>query len=113
MKNHSTSVGRPPRRASAAFSLLFAIASSGVAAQDAPSPRALAAFLPEEARFHAVETTIPMRDGQALAADVYLPKQEGRYPTVLVQTPYDKSLMRPAFVGEGRWGADSLFTNDH
>jgi putative CocE/NonD family hydrolase len=30
----------------------------------------------------------------------------------LVQTPYDKSQMRPAFVGEGRFGADSLFTRD-
>ncbi len=34
---------------------------------------------------------VPMRDGVRLAADVYLPRKEGRVPTVLVRTPYGKS----------------------
>ncbi len=31
-----------------------------------------------------------MRDGTALAANVYRPKQEGRFPAVLLRTPYGK-----------------------
>lgn len=31
---------------------------------------------------------IPMRDGVRLYADVYLPRAEGRYPTLVVRTPY-------------------------
>jgi putative CocE/NonD family hydrolase len=34
----------------------------------------------------------PTRDGTVLAADVYLPRPEGRYPVLLQRTPYDKTL---------------------
>ena len=36
---------------------------------------------------------IPMRDGQRLAADLYLPaaEPEGKFPTVLIQTPYNRA----------------------
>lgn len=54
--------------------------------------------------------SIPLRDGASLAADLYLPKAPGKYPTVLIQTPYNKDLMRPWFRGEGRYGTQSLFT---
>ncbi len=33
---------------------------------------------------------IPMRDGVRLAADLFLPKSTGRWPTVLVRTPYNR-----------------------
>ncbi len=33
---------------------------------------------------------IPMRDGVRLATDVFLPKTTGRWPTVLVRTPYNR-----------------------
>ena len=33
---------------------------------------------------------IPMRDGVKLAADIYRPKKEGRYPVILTRTPYGK-----------------------
>ncbi len=33
---------------------------------------------------------IPMRDGVRLATDLYLPEAEGRYPLVLMRTPYNK-----------------------
>jgi hypothetical protein len=39
------------------------------------------------------DVQIPMRDGKSLAADVYLPAAEGRYPAVLIQTPYNKRNM--------------------
>ena len=31
-----------------------------------------------------------MRDGVKLRADIYRPKAEGKYPVLLVRTPYDK-----------------------
>lgn len=34
--------------------------------------------------------TIPMRDGVHLAADVFLPRATGRWPTVLFRTPYSR-----------------------
>ena len=33
----------------------------------------------------------PMRDGVKLKIDIFRPKAEGRFPAVLLQTPYDKS----------------------
>jgi predicted acyl esterase len=33
---------------------------------------------------------IPMRDGVLLAADLYRPRPAGRYPAILVRTPYNK-----------------------
>ena len=35
---------------------------------------------------------VPMRDGVNLAADVYRPSQDGRYPVLLQRTPYNKEL---------------------
>ncbi len=40
---------------------------------------------------------VPMRDGQVLAADVYLPAATGRWPVVLIQTPYDKRAFWTVF----------------
>ncbi len=34
------------------------------------------------------DVMIPMRDGIRLLADVYLPKGGGRFPVVLMRTPY-------------------------
>src|SRR6266852_238553 len=34
--------------------------------------------------------TAKMRDGVTLRADIYRPKGEGKYPVLLVRTPYDK-----------------------
>lgn len=38
------------------------------------------------------DVKIPMRDGTALSADIWLPSTEGRYPAVLIRTPYVKNL---------------------
>ena len=35
---------------------------------------------------------VPMRDGVSLAADVYRPTEEGRYPTLVNRLPYNKEL---------------------
>ena len=37
---------------------------------------------------------VPMRDGVELSADIFLPKDEGRYPTLLMRNPYTKSTRR-------------------
>ena len=31
-----------------------------------------------------------MRDGVDLSSDIYLPQAAGKFPTVLMRTPYDK-----------------------
>ena len=43
--------------------------------------------------------SIPMRDGAALAADVYVPAAAGAWPVVLIQTPYDKRRFVDTFTG--------------
>src|SRR5260370_16686121 len=42
-----------------------------------------------------------MRDGVTLRADIYRPKEDGKYPVLLVRTPYDKQ----AISGFGHRGA--------
>jgi predicted acyl esterase len=42
---------------------------------------------------------IPMRDGKKLAADVFLPsgkEGEGKFPTILIMTPYNRKLLAAA-----------------
>lgn len=41
-----------------------------------------------------LDARIPLRDGKSLAADVLLPKAPGRYPAIVVQTPYDRTRSR-------------------
>lgn len=65
------------------------------------------------------ETRIPMRDGKSLAAKVLLPKTRGKYPCVLVQTPYNKDRMGREYgdntseVGRGSEKAFSLFDREN
>ena len=35
---------------------------------------------------------VPMRDGVRLSTDVYLPDVSGRFPIILVRTPYNNNL---------------------
>ncbi len=51
------------------------------------------------------DSAIPMRDGKSLAADIFLPPAAGKYPTVLIQTPYNrKGLGAPIGSGRGDGG---------
>jgi putative CocE/NonD family hydrolase len=43
-----------------------------------------------------LESRIPMREGQSLAADLYYVLPLTRKPTILIQTPYNKLLLRNA-----------------
>ena len=42
----------------------------------------------------------PMRDGVELSSDIYLPRGEGKFPTVLMRTPYDNN--GEAMIEKGR-----------
>ena len=39
-----------------------------------------------------VDVAVPMRDGVILRADVWLPKAQGRFPTLVYRTPYGKQF---------------------
>jgi len=91
--------------------LIALVWGAPLAAQQPSTAPAQQSFLPSSASFIGRSVQIPMRDGQSLAADVYLPKGGGKYPVVLIQTPYNKDPMHPWWLGEGRWGANSLFTD--
>jgi putative CocE/NonD family hydrolase len=43
---------------------------------------------------------VPMRDGVTLSADLYLPAGDGRWPTILIRTPYQNNT--DAHVRQGR-----------
>jgi uncharacterized protein len=67
------------RRAAAASVVLLALVPASRAAEPGPLPVA-------------IETGVKvrMRDGVTLAADVYRPRAEGRFPVLLERTPYDR-----------------------
>lgn len=56
---------------------------------------------------------IPMRDGQTLAANLYLPNQSDAFPVILIQTPYNKELFNlsglPLGIGHDIAGSDYAF----
>ena len=41
---------------------------------------------------HLWDVRVPARDGVSLSVDIYLPEEEGCYPTVLLATPYDNTM---------------------
>lgn len=47
------------------------------------------------------DVMVPMRDGVGLATDIYRPSAEGRFPVILMRTPYKKNL----FESKGRFFA--------
>src|ERR1700758_2681984 len=78
---------RPPRLGPAGPSLPF-FAASLIGLSLVAAPRASAGELHEVVVTRNVEAK--MRDGVTLRADIYRPKTEGKYPVLLVRTPYDK-----------------------
>ncbi len=59
------------------------------------------------AQGRAGEAAIPMRDGPTLAAEIFLPPKPGRYPCVLIQTPYDKRRLSAAIAGAAEGGGET------
>ena len=64
--------------------LVFSMATLGAFAQTLPRGAQMTGAREE------LGVTIPMRDGVRLAADVVLPPGAGRWPSVLVRTPYGR-----------------------
>jgi predicted acyl esterase len=52
-----------------------------------------------------------MRDGKALAADIYVPRSATKSPVVLIQTPYDRKLLRRHWTAGINDGPNPLFTD--
>jgi len=72
-----------------------------LAALLALEPPSVAAETPDDVAL-TVNVMIPMRDGAALAADVYRPARdrvpiEGRFPALLMRTPYNKEVRAAPF----------------
>ena len=69
--------------------LLVCLAVCSTASAQAPKPGDYS-----QAKYEVVEERnrkAPMRDGAKLMVDIFRPKAEGRFPAVLLQTPYNKS----------------------
>jgi len=45
---------------------------------------------PQKVAVHLLHVPVSMRDGIHLSANIFLPSDHGRYPTVLIRTPYGK-----------------------
>ena len=73
-----------------------------------------------------LDVEVPMRDGVALSADIYRPRADGRFPTVLMRTPYDnnsniekgRSLANRGYACvvqdcRGRWDSDGEYYPFH
>ena len=71
-----------------------------------------------------LDVKVPMRDGVNLSADIYLPKAQGPFPTVLMRTPYSNNMPQAIERGHtlansgyacviqdvrGRWDSDGDF----
>ncbi len=59
--------------------LLVLVGTGSLLAQEAPQP-----FIFE------ADVQVPMRDGTKLTANVFRPRDPGRYPAILMRTPYGK-----------------------
>jgi putative CocE/NonD family hydrolase len=44
---------------------------------------------------HERDVGVPMRDGAKLLTDLYRPGAEGKFPVILIRTPYKKDMMEP------------------
>ena len=61
-------------------------AAPPAAVETSPAP-----LLPE-AKVRMKHLQVPMRDGARLDTDVYLPEADGKFPAVLIRTPYDREI---------------------
>ena len=94
---------RPPRLLLLFTLCLPAAAMVSASSEEEPDPRV--------AKFEAIADAdtmimVPMRDGTALATDVYLPRdREGPVPVIFVKTPYDFNRIEGAQL---EWGIEAI-----
>ena len=53
---------------------------------------------------------VPMRDGVRLSTNVFLPKGEGKWPVILMRSPYGKGDEKQ---GDGLWVTSNVFLKGH
>jgi putative CocE/NonD family hydrolase len=54
-----------------------------------------------------LDVQIPMRDGKNLSANIWMPETEGKYPVILLRTPYDKNDPVWNYTGYGNYFASN------
>jgi uncharacterized protein len=86
----------------AARTFLLAFAWVVVAAVSAKGSPATQDSLPIRIDF---DVRVAMRDGVKLSADIYRPDADGKFPVILVRTPYNKSTERGNHLQLGRYFA--------
>lgn len=100
----------------AASLLLLLIAVPAVLADEETAPE------PEQPWQTSInDVSIPMRDGKTLMANILLPDKRGKYPCILVQTPYNKDRMgreygddaKTSEAGRGSEKAWAMFDREH
>ncbi len=52
-----------------------------------------------------LDAKVPMSDGVDLSADIYLPKAQGKFPAVLMRTPYNNNM--PQMIEKARMLANN------
>jgi len=92
---------------------VLAVAAGGMAsAQNAPAMRSQASILhlddptlskPAYRVLFESNVRVPMRDGVTLASDIYRPDAPGKFPAILVRTPYNRAST--GLTDEARWFA--------
>jgi uncharacterized protein len=98
------------RRALLGAMVLGVAASGTAAAQNAPKAQASAPHYEEAALskptyrvLMEANVRVPMRDGVTLASDIYRPDAPGKFPAILVRTPYNRASA--GLTEEARWFA--------
>lgn len=76
--------GKSRRARLGAASLAALLLATGAAAQPVPAS-------PGKPLRQLFDLRTPMRDGVELSSDVWLPQADGRYPVILIRTPYVKT----------------------
>ena len=82
-----------PIAAALSAACIPAMAQEPSAMNEAPLTQATDPELVPIRRIEGVRT--PMRDGVELVSDVWLPQAEGRYPVILMRSPYRMRTMKP------------------
>ena len=92
---------------------VLAVVATGMAsAQNAPAVRSQASILhlddptlskPTYRVLFESNVRVPMRDGVTLASDIYRPDAPGKFPAILVRTPYNRASA--GLTDEARWFA--------
>lgn len=49
----------------------------------------------------------PMRDGVKLVSDIWMPQEEGKYPVIMIRTPYGRSAAYMNYTGMGKYFASN------